>query len=468
MSMYSTLRWFLAVGSSLAACACETSDGGGQNVVAGAAGVAEARGTAGSGQAEAGTGGRLPEAAGAPSGGKHSNGGETSEQGGQGGAATAPEGGAPEPQPSEAGRGGTGPGSEGGAAEPHPSGGAPEDHPSGGDGSAEAGQNAGGGAREPTAGAPSAPPAGGAAGARGEAGGSATGPDVPDLPEPDSVTLRGPCPITERVGDVVVATYEDQDSTSLLGTVNDGIDPVKLPDLLLDEGACKLWRRRHLECDPSCSSGNTCNADGECQPMVRAQNLGTVTIDGLGTSLELEPTQPGNLYFADVDYSSASPAEIVRLSTTTGYAGEQELFAFGVAPLELITGRWLFKQGSPLTIKWRTGESPSSARIAIDVSVDQHGTTPARLLCDADDTGALAISAEVVDTLLEAGVTGFPSAMIARRSVDSTDVPDGCMEFAVESVRTPDVAVAGYTPCSNQSMCPEGQTCNLTLERCEG
>jgi hypothetical protein len=282
------------------------------------------------------------------------------------------------------------------------------------------------------------------------------------------VTLHGACSITERVGDFYLATYERDGSSALMGTVNDGIDPVKLPELLLDEGACKLWRRRHLECDPSCSSGTTCNAEGDCQPMARAQNLGTVTIDGLGATITLEPHAPGNAYFRDVDYSSESPAELVRLSTTRGYAGKQQLFAFGVPPLELMTGRWLFRKGNPLTIKWRTSDGPSAARVAIDLSVDQHGTTPARLLCDTEDTGALVISAEVVDTLLDAGVTGYPSAMIARRSVDSVDVPDGCMEFRVESVRTPDVAVAGYTPCSSQSQCPEGQTCNLALERCEG
>lgn len=328
--------------------------------------------------------------------------------------------------------------------------------PSGGGPSSEAGQS---GQGSEHAGAP----------ASGGAGGGDVSPD-PEGGEggeldPSLVTLRGPCAREDYYGGFVLTSSEAL-GTSLTGTVNNGVDPARVLELFATEGDCVLLRRPLLACDPPCSSGNTCGTDLVCQPMARAQDLGPIALEGAGELLEIEPLAPTNLYYAEPE-ALPSAGTPVRLSTDEGYAGEVALYGFGVEPLEVITGRWLLREGQPLVIRWIGVDEDTRSRISVELSVDQHGTTPLLLTCEAEDTGELEISATAVDALLAAGITGFPSARVERRTVDSVPVHEGCIDFRVTSSYEPDVAIEGYTPCSAPEQCPEGQTCNLALERCE-
>ncbi len=317
----------------------------------------------------------------------------------------------------------------------------------------------------------------GTAGQGGEAGGAAragasgageagSGGEEP-LPLPETVTLHPACGIDEDLGGFKLVTDEEVELTTLSGSVKNGVDPGGISVLELENGDCRLLRRPRYFCDPPCSSGQACGSDGECVEMARAQDLGTIRVDGLVEPLRMEPRQPGNLYSAELDYPGIAPGTLVRLTTTVGYAGASEAFGFGVDPLELMTGRLLLSAGRDLSVRWIPPEIEARSGIAFDMSVDQHGTTPLRLHCETEDDGELVIPAEVIDALLEGGLTGFPSAVLDRRTVDSVTFDDGCMNFTVSSFRKPDIAVSGYTPCSSQDQCPSGETCNLALERCE-
>jgi hypothetical protein len=101
------------------------------------------------------------------------------------------------------------------------------------------------------------------------------------------------------------------------------------------------------------------------------------------------------------------------------------------------------------------------------INIDQHGITPTALYCTFVDDGEGTVPAALLKTLIGQGVTGFPDGSLTRRTVDSTAVGAGCAELVVSSFLDADVNVVGYTPCTNDEMCPEGQHCNEKLERCE-
>jgi hypothetical protein len=103
----------------------------------------------------------------------------------------------------------------------------------------------------------------------------------------------------------------------------------------------------------------------------------------------------------------------------------------------------------------------------LTINIDQHGVTPTALFCSFADDGEGTVPASLLKTLIGQGVTGFPDGSLTRRTVDSTAVGDGCEELVVSSLHDADVNVVGYTPCNNDKMCPDGQHCNLELERCE-
>ncbi len=284
-----------------------------------------------------------------------------------------------------------------------------------------------------------------------------------------SVNLRGPCEPGTRLGAFTIAANQDLDYGYLDGTVKNGIDPGAILELLLEDDTCRLLRRPLYVCETACDSTETCNSDLECQALARAQDLGTVTLRGLEQIITLEAAQPGNAYFGDVPSPPLAAGRVTSLTTdASGYAGEVELFGIGVDALSLINARFVLNSGASLSIRWdpkQTAEVPSE--LFLSLSIDQHGATPALLSCRFPDTGEASGSAEMVDGLLAAGITGYPSAQLARRTVDHAELADGCFEFIVGSERAPDLAITGYTPCSAPSDCPNGQSCNTALERCE-
>jgi hypothetical protein len=284
--------------------------------------------------------------------------------------------------------------------------------------------------------------------------------------DPDTVTLRGACSGNQRVGGFVITSTPQTPKGYVGGTVKDGLDPEQLAEVVASADGCQLLKRPRYTCDPGCESGSVCNSDGECQKMARTQSLGPVTLRGLGAPLELKPKVPGNAYFQETPRVPAAGAPL-ELTTTEGYAGETALYGLGVAPLELTVGFWVLRADKPLLVRWAAPPQGSRTRIRVELSVDQHGTTPIALACDWDDDGEGSVPKDLVAQLLEAGVTGFPSGTVTRFTADSVKVPSGCMDLLVSSSESPAVQVSGYTPCTSTNQCPKDQICNTQLERCE-
>jgi hypothetical protein len=127
----------------------------------------------------------------------------------------------------------------------------------------------------------------------------------------------------------------------------------------------------------------------------------------------------------------------------------------------------VLEAGAPLSLEWAAPTSKVATLVLVELTIDQHGTSPLSLSCELEDSGSATIPASIIDQLIGSGVSGFPNGRITRRTADHVQLEAGCVELVVGSPLAVSVAVAGYTPCNGPEDCPDEQTCNLPLERCE-
>lgn len=284
-------------------------------------------------------------------------------------------------------------------------------------------------------------------------------PTVPtECVEPEVAPQEGLCAFPDRIGGFRV---EDQtDFTVVNGAINDSVVPqdVFVPEL--SEGDCVLLGRPVLFCDPVCAAGETCNGT-ECVPFPRATDQGPIFISGAAECVEMQPAEPGfNYFFNTLPQPGMTPGADMQLDATNF-----TLHAKGVEPIAFPSGDWVMVRGEELIIEWETTSAP--AKVAVSMSIDQHGSSPLRLDCLFDDDGSGTVPATLVDGLIDSGVTGFPAGLIERISADHTDIDAGCVDFAVSSRRPHGLDVDGFTPCSVLNPeCPTPQVCDTNNEIC--
>jgi hypothetical protein len=175
--------------------------------------------------------------------------------------------------------------------------------------------------------------------------------------------------------------------------------------------------------------------------------------------------QPGAVYFAPgQDNPPFAASALVQLSAT-GFEDIEpfRLFGRGSKPLTE-SPDWVLQEGQPLELEWPTGTEATT--IGIELTIDQHGTSPLSLICELPDTGSGTVPGELVKQMITSGVSGFPNGRIQRRSLDHVDSQLGCIELGVGSTLSARVRVAGFTPCKSNDDCPSGTTCDLAQERC--
>ncbi|MCG8420344.1 MAG: hypothetical protein MJE77_20620 [Proteobacteria bacterium] len=289
--------------------------------------------------------------------------------------------------------------------------------------------------------------------------------DGPDGGDPGSITLRGPCQLDQRLGAFTVAAHDS--FSAIDGKVANGVVPITILETLHTAGQCRLLRRNNPFCDPACESGTTCDFSGRCIPFPQRQNVGVVTITGLKEPVEMRPLEPGNDY---VETKLAHPAfddgALIRLTSTAGSYGKLAMHGIGGGVLAMAGDRWPLERGRDLAVAWSAPTAGARTRAFLELTIDQHGNSPVALHCDFDDTGSGTVSADVIDRLFDAGVSGFPNGSLTRRTVDSMAVDDGCVELVVSRPRSHQVRVAGHTPCTDNTSCPQGQTCDLDMQTC--
>lgn len=299
-------------------------------------------------------------------------------------------------------------------------------------------------------------------------GGDEGGDDGGGSVEPDDVSVDGGCAQDVRWGTFTVDASPDYAVVD--GEVLDGVVPTDVLTEIITVGDCTIWRRENPFCDPACAPGETCDLSGSCVTYPQSQDLGTVSIQGLSSAVAMSPVEPGNTYFdtslTNPPWTSGDP-----LSLTTGGGVYESVTMHGIAPDDLSLGAttWELVPGQDFALTWNSPSTDATTEVRLELRIDQHGATPASLECIFPDTGSGLVSADTLDELIDAGLTGFPAGALSRRTIDHADIgAGGCMELVASSSRYPElVDIQGYTPCRTDADCPDGQTCNEELERCE-
>lgn len=285
--------------------------------------------------------------------------------------------------------------------------------------------------------------------------------------DPATVPLEGACPMASDLGGFVVEI--DLDYSIVDGSVLDAVVPTSVLTEEAAVGDCQLLRRENPFCDPVCESGFTCSLEGECVPFPSEQNLGNVTVAGLVADVIMEPREPGARYYdTTLPHPAVDPGTLVELRTAPdGVLGELVLHGVGPEPLESLDEELVVVAGRPLSVSWTPAAADVRTHVEFFLNIDQHGSSPLRISCLFPDTGSGEVDAALIQGLVAGGVTGFPSARLRRQTVDHALTDDGCMDFGVASPRFVGVQVDGFTPCTDDDDCPDGQTCNRALEICE-
>jgi hypothetical protein len=284
-------------------------------------------------------------------------------------------------------------------------------------------------------------------------------------------TLPGACDNGTEIGFIEVS-HTSQGLALVAATIEDSAYPNETLTVVETDGGCTMMRKENPFCDPTCESGFTCNLEGKCVPYPEVIEVGTIVITGTTVTHTMEP-QSGYYWDGDAKPPLFAPGDAIT-ATTSGSAKMEpfQLHGEGVAAVEL-PGQtwdpkpplWTLVEGKPFEITWIPSKE-DEGDMYITLAVDQHGATPATLYCTVEDTGSLTIPVSMVDTLVSAGVSGFPAAYVYRRSVEHVNTPLGCVQLEVSVQHEPFLAVEGHTPCFGDGDCPEDQHCNIPTQTC--
>jgi hypothetical protein len=279
--------------------------------------------------------------------------------------------------------------------------------------------------------------------------------------------LAGACVQNTRVGEAALVHDPNGASGSFTATITDTLVPNTVLTEREQDGPCGIWQRVNPFCDPPCTPGTeTCSTDMTCIPAPRNQRAGTVTVTGAAAPISLEPNGANYYQVTSLPNPPFAPGERILLEASGDQIAAFSLRGVGIAPLELPEGEsFVVRDGQPLDLAWDTTGTEDST-VYVELTVDQHGNSPVKLICEVPDTGSFSIPAGILGTFVGYGVTGFPNIKIVRRSADSITVAQGCIDLQVRSGSTEELVVEGHTPCVNDTQCPAPLTCDETIQTC--
>lgn len=292
--------------------------------------------------------------------------------------------------------------------------------------------------------------------------GPPTGDTIPDFgpegPPPEDTTGDAVGPVGEgctpqtQIGRFEV--FNDPMGSWVSGTVSDA---VSVYDLILQptqtDGPCTLWMGLNPDfCDPQCVSGEECHEDGTCKPAPQRQSIGVVTVAGLKEPLELDANVQLEYKFWNFVGAPYEVGAAITLTASGDVIEGFELSGTGVPPLVMDDLEWTITPGAPLTLEWEPAEGPWE--IWFQLNVDQHGLTPVTLRCTLPDTGSYTVSAEMIDHLITSGASGASKGRVHRRTIDSTQVDEGCVELEVFTWQQASPKCVDC-PCTTPGLCPE-------------
>ena len=286
-------------------------------------------------------------------------------------------------------------------------------------------------------------------------------PEPEPEPEPDAMPGTA-CADATRVGAFAVSL--EMGFTAVQGQIGNGVTPATVGEISAEAGSCALIVPPTLFCEPGCEAGQVCSADG-CIDAPSNVSVGDITVTGLALDVMMTATPP--VYFYSFRGTLPDPAyapnAAIELSAAGGEHDAFSLAITGVERLALDGATVPMRMGEPVMLRWTPPADGSTSEMHIDLNIANHGGTPGRIDCVVPDTGMFAVPVELVDMLLMNGFSGFPSAVLTRRSIRSTDIDLGCVQFESRSAAVYDVEIDGLTSCSSDDDCPDDQFCQGDL-----
>jgi hypothetical protein len=254
--------------------------------------------------------------------------------------------------------------------------------------------------------------------------------------------------------------------TGVTGSVRNGAVPADVPEVVAEEGSCRVLEQRILFCDPACGAGETCGEDGTCIPYPTNQQVGVVAVTGLNGSLNMEPNPTGsytNPAMPALPHPGFDEGAAIELTAEGGALEPFTLHGEGVAALSVAEEPLIAAMGQPLTLTWDAGAASDAVRLAVKIEFNRHGGTPSWIECDMDDTGSFEVPASIVDALLGLEISGWPTVTFTRRSVDSVNLSVGCVELQVFSQVVRELEIEGVQSCDDDNPCPNDEVCPVNL-----
>jgi len=259
-------------------------------------------------------------------------------------------------------------------------------------------------------------------------------------------------------GGVVVSFVPPADGldgyATLIGRFLDGPTPqARALELDSEIGDCQLLVPIIPFCSTPCAP-DVCTADEVCTKYPTPRSVGTLTVDGLGSPLTLEPASSMIVYQSpSLPYPPCAEG-----STVSAAADGLKLEAECIAPLELTGPDPIpVTSGEVVSVSWVAPTSSTTSRIQIGLDISHHGGQKGEIKCNVPDTGSFDIPEPLVTKLVSLGLAGYPTISVNRLS---TGVAAGHPH--VELVLTAGVTRAvdtGVTSCQENDQCADGQMC---------
>ncbi len=272
------------------------------------------------------------------------------------------------------------------------------------------------------------------------------------------------CEATERVGGFSVNL--EPKFTAAGGRVSNGVSPLGALETITAIGQCQHARALVPFCDPGCVGLEVCGIDSVCRPAPSNQTVGNVTIRGLKAAVEMEPRPPAFNYsqLGTLPHPAFDLAAPIELTSDGGSYAPLSLLGWGVVPIELTDKNVPVAAGSALQVNWKPMPQSGPTMVRIVLNINLHGTAAGtRISCLVEDNGSFSIPEPLMTSLVNDGLSGFPTLTLTRASSDRARIEPGCVDFKVETRTSIQVSIDGLTSCSNDDDCVAPETCQADL-----
>jgi hypothetical protein len=294
-----------------------------------------------------------------------------------------------------------------------------------------------------------------------DSGGTSNGGTSNGQPDDPNAPVVGTFAVT-----LVAATETREGFTSVLGAVRDAPMPEQLAwEVSATDQDCQLRVPSVPFCDPGCGSSAICAPGDECIAYPQSQDLGTITVSGLGDSefsMELIAGAYQPPPAVRLPHPPSDEGATVRVTTSGGAYDPFSIDSTGIAPLELGGPELVPLDGrEPLALQWQPPQDQDAARILIRLDISHHGGLKGEIVCDTADDGEHAVPAELIAQLIDLGTAGFPSFTVTRIASGSVNLEHGRVLLNVLSGTERFFSIPGIVSCNDNDECGDAGTCGV-------